>query len=111
MKLILVCSVKDGYPALSILPVMDRMGVVGALGLWNNIVFNPPYPQDGIVDRVSAVRFNVTCQALSNAHQSGPVKVNISTSTITFPFHIDDTLQDVEFSLGTQIDLLRHSTI
>ncbi|KAI0088332.1 hypothetical protein BDY19DRAFT_994238 [Irpex rosettiformis] len=96
-------DIGDAYPILSALSVIDVYQVAGAAGVWNNILFDPPFLQKRIIPNVEAFIFEVNCQTLPNAYQSGDVKVNRSTSSITFPFHVDDRLQDVEFSPSINI--------
>ncbi len=79
---------------------MDVFQVAAVGGVFDNLVFDPPFAVDTIINGIAAVRFDVNCQALKDAHQSGPIRVNATTDSVTFPFHVDDTIQDVEFSLG-----------
>ncbi|KAI0694135.1 hypothetical protein BC835DRAFT_1415520 [Cytidiella melzeri] len=98
-----VANVTEAYPILSILPVMDIWELATVTGVWNNVVFDSVLFQETTVPNVAAVQFIVNRQTLPNAYQSGPIKVNQSTSTITYPFHVDGTLQDAEFSLANQM--------
>lgn len=96
-------SISDAYPILSALAVMDVYQVAFMAGVWNNMLFDPPVLQRAVVSNVSAVKFEVDCQALPNAAQSGTINVNRSANSILYPFHIDDSLEDVEFSLSQSL--------
>ena len=89
--------IKEAYPALSILPLLPLSVYTDGLSL--NLVHDIAQYQTAVVN-VSAVLFNVDCQALSNATQTGPARFNTSSGLVEYPFHLHPTLQDVRISPG-----------
>lgn len=98
----MIISVASAYPILNALAVTDVYGLAFMAGIWSNMIFDPPQAAGTTLKNVAAVTFEVNCQALPNARQTSNVVVdrNSPINSVRFPFHVDDRLQDVEFSLG-----------
>ncbi|PSS34165.1 hypothetical protein PHLCEN_2v1782 [Hermanssonia centrifuga] len=93
-------DVVDAFPVISILPLLDNEFVT-TIGTDGNLIYDIPtsFFVKGAGDvNVSAVIFNVVCQALPGAAQSGSVILQNDTNSATYPFHLDDALADVQLT-------------
>ncbi len=93
----------DAFPVISILPLLDNEFVT-TIGTDGNLIYDIPtsFFVKGAGDvNVSAVIFNVVCQALPGAAQSGSVILQNDTDSATYPFHLDDALADVQLTPST----------
>ena len=91
----------QAFPVVSILPVLQSAMV--AIGFQGSTIYNiPDFVGTGSAP-VNAVRFEATCHAISGLNQAGP-PVNQTAASgariITYPFHVDDSLRNVNVTAG-----------
>ncbi|PSS34163.1 hypothetical protein PHLCEN_2v1780 [Hermanssonia centrifuga] len=103
-------DIVNAFPVISILPLLNNEFVT-TIGTDGNVIYDIPnsFFVKGAGDvNVSAVIFNVVCQALPGAAQSGSVILQNDTDSATYPFHLDDALADVQLTPTLQF---HHRTV
>lgn len=94
-------SLVQAFPVVSILPVLQSAMV--AIGFQGSTIYDIPNVVGTGSASVNAVRFEATCYGISGLSQAGaPVNQTVGGGAriVTYPFHIDDSLLDVNVTPG-----------